>query len=77
MDGKKINNYLWDLYVGIAMDVKKINNYLWNLHVGIAMDIKKPTTIYETYMWVLYIWNGLMEIIIKGCRYCIMFIWYL
>jgi hypothetical protein len=29
------------------------------------MDIKKPTTIYETYIWVLHIWNGLMEIIIK------------
>jgi len=29
------------------------------------MDVKKPTTIYKTYMWVLYIWNGLMEIIRK------------
>jgi hypothetical protein len=29
------------------------------------MDVKKPATIYETYMWVLHIWNGLMEIIIK------------
>jgi hypothetical protein len=37
------------------MDVKKINNYLQDLYASIAMDVKKPTTIYETYMWVLHI----------------------
>jgi hypothetical protein len=25
------------------------------------MDVKKSTTIYETYMWILHIWNGLMQ----------------
>jgi len=44
---------------------KKPNNYLWRLYACIAMDVKTLTTIYETYMWVLHIWNGLMEIIIK------------
>jgi len=43
------------------MDIKKLSNYLWNLYVGIAMDVKKSTTIYETYMRVLHIWNGLMQ----------------
>ncbi len=51
--------------MGIAMDVKKTSNYLWNLYASIGMDVKKPITIYETYMWVLHIWNGLMEIIIE------------
>jgi hypothetical protein len=36
MHVKKINNYLGDLYVGIAMDVKKFNNYLKDLHVDIV-----------------------------------------
>jgi hypothetical protein len=26
---------------------------------------KKPRTFYETYMWVLHIWDGVMEIIIE------------
>jgi hypothetical protein len=30
----KTNNYLWDLYVDIAMDVKT-NKYLWNLYTDI------------------------------------------
>jgi len=47
------------------MDVKQTSNYLWDLYACIAMDVKKPITIYETYMWVLHIWNGLMEIIIE------------
>jgi hypothetical protein len=47
------------------MDVKKINNYLQDLYAGITMDVKKLTIIYETYMGVLHIWNGLMEIIIE------------
>jgi hypothetical protein len=38
---------------------KKTSNYLWDLYAGITMDVKKPTIIYETYMWVLHIWNGL------------------
>jgi hypothetical protein len=46
------------------MDVKQTNNYLQDLYAGIIMDVKK-STIYETYMWVLHIWNGLMKIIIK------------
>jgi hypothetical protein len=34
--------------------------------VGIVMDVKKKlATIYNTYMWVLHIWNDLMEIIIE------------
>jgi hypothetical protein len=49
----------------VLQKMLKINNYLQDLYVGIAMDVKKPTTIYETYMWVLHIWNGLMEIIIE------------
>jgi len=36
-------------------ECKKTNNYLQELYVGIVMDVKKPTTIYETYMWVLHI----------------------
>jgi hypothetical protein len=47
------------------MNVKKTNNYLQKLYVGIVMDVKKPTFIYKTYMWVLHIWNDLMEIIIE------------
>jgi hypothetical protein len=43
------------------MDVKRTSNYLRDLYVGITMDVKKSTTIYETYMWVLHIWNGLMQ----------------
>jgi hypothetical protein len=50
-----LKNQLLDLYANITMDVKKINNYLKELYVSIAMDIKKPTTIYETYIWVLHI----------------------
>jgi hypothetical protein len=46
------------------MDVKETNNYLQELYAGIAMDVKN-LTIYETYMWVLHIWNGLMEIVIE------------
>jgi len=46
-------------------ECKKTNNYLQKLYVGIVMDVKKPATIYKTYMWVLYIWNDLMEIIIE------------
>jgi len=53
-----------DLYVGTIMDVKN-NNYLQELYAGIVMDVKKPATIYKTYMWVLYIWNGLVEIILE------------
>ncbi len=45
---------------------KKTNNYLWDLYVGIAMDEKKKTIIYKTYIWVLHIWNGPMEIIIES-----------
>jgi hypothetical protein len=37
------------------MDVKKTNNYLQELYADITMDVKKPTTIYETYVWVLHI----------------------
>jgi hypothetical protein len=44
------------------MDNKKTNNYLQDLYAGIVMDVKKSTTIYKTYMWVLHIWNGLMQI---------------
>jgi hypothetical protein len=47
------------------MDVKKTKNYLWDLYVSIAMDVKKLAIIYGTYMWVLHIWNGLMEFIIE------------
>jgi len=47
------------------MDVKNTNNYLRNLYASIVMDVKKSVTIYETYVWVLHILNGLMEIIIK------------
>jgi hypothetical protein len=47
------------------MNVKKISNYLQKLYVGIIMDVKTTTTIYKTYMWVLHIWNDLMEIIIE------------
>jgi len=50
-----------DLYASIIMDVKKTNNYLLDLYVSIAMDVRKSTTSYETYMWVLHIWNGLMQ----------------
>jgi hypothetical protein len=64
-ENKRTNNYLQNLYVGIAMDVKKTNNYLWDLYANIIMDVKKLATIYKTYMWVLHIWNGLMEIIIE------------
>jgi len=46
-------------------ECKKNHNYLQELYVGIIMDVKKPATIYETYMWVLHIWNGLVEIIIE------------
>jgi hypothetical protein len=42
------------------MDVKKTSNHLQDLYAGITMDVKKLTTIYETYMWVLHIWNGLL-----------------
>ncbi len=42
---KKANNYLRNLYVGIAMDVKKISNYVQNLYVNIAY-LKWP---YENY----------------------------
>jgi hypothetical protein len=48
MDVKKTNDYLQDLYVGIAMDVNTTNNYLRDLYVSITMDVKKPTTTYET-----------------------------
>jgi hypothetical protein len=46
-------------------ECKKTSNYLQKLYVGIVMDVKKPATIYKTYMWVLHIWNDLMEIIIE------------
>jgi len=42
-----------------------MNNYSRNLYVNITMDVKKPTTIYETYIWELHIWNGFMEFIIE------------
>jgi hypothetical protein len=45
---------------------KETNNYLEELYVGIAMDVKKLVIIYETYMWVLHIWNDFIEIIIKN-----------
>ncbi len=42
------------------------NQHLFmKLICGYYNGCKKPTTIYETYMWVLHIRNGLMEIIIK------------
>ncbi len=44
---------------------KKTSNYLQDLYAGIAMDVKKPLTIYKTYMWVLHIWNDILEIIIE------------
>ncbi len=64
---KEIKNQqlFMDIYAGIAMDVKKISNYLWDLYAGIVMDVKKSIIIYETYMWVLHIWNGLMKIIVE------------
>jgi len=40
---------------------KKTNYYLQNLYANIIMDVKKSTTIYEIYMWILHIWNGLMQ----------------
>jgi hypothetical protein len=43
------------------MDVKKTSSYLQDLYANIAMDVKKLTIIYKTYMWVLHIWNGLMQ----------------
>ncbi len=47
-------------------EYKKTSNYLQKLYVGIVMDVKKKlATIYNTYMWVLHIWNDLMEIIIE------------
>ncbi len=73
MDVNKQQQFM-DLYASIVMDVKKstikpiceyyngckkTSNYLWDLYAGITMDVKKPTIIYETYMWVLHIWNGL------------------
>jgi len=45
MDVKKTNNYLQELYAGIANGYKKTNNYLWDLYVGIAY-LKWP---YENY----------------------------
>ncbi len=42
---KKTNNYLQELYAGIANGYKKTNNYLWDLYVGIAY-LKWP---YENY----------------------------
>jgi hypothetical protein len=54
--------YNGNLYASIAKDVK---NQLLDLYVSIIMDVKKPATIYETYMWVLHIWNGLKKIIIE------------
>jgi len=32
---------------------------------GYCNGCKKPATIYETYVWVLHIWNDLVEIIIE------------
>jgi hypothetical protein len=61
MDVKKFNNYLQDLYAGIAMD-GKINNYLWDLYASIAMDVtnqqlfKRPIcgyNIFEMTLWKL------------------------
>jgi len=46
-------------------ECKKTSNYLQKPYVGIIMDVKKSATIYKTYMWVLHIWNDLMEIIIE------------
>ncbi len=46
-------------------ECKKISIYLQELYVGIVMDVKKPTIIYENYMWVLHIRNGIVEIIIE------------
>jgi hypothetical protein len=37
----------------IAKNVKNQQLFV-DLYVGIIMDVKKPTTIYETYMWVLH-----------------------
>jgi hypothetical protein len=69
-----------DLYPRTVMDVKKstiklickyynwckkTSNYLQELYASIAMDIRKLVTIYETYVWVLHIWNGFMEIIVE------------
>jgi hypothetical protein len=45
MDVKKTNNYLQELYAGIASGYKKTKNYLWDLYVGIAY-LKWP---YENY----------------------------
>jgi hypothetical protein len=58
-----LKNHLLYLYASIA--IKKTNNYLQDLYTGFVMDVKWPLTIYKTYMWVLHIWNGFMEIIIK------------
>jgi hypothetical protein len=54
-----------DLHANIVSDVEKNQQLLWNLYASIAMDVKKPSNYYETYMWVLHIWNGLMEIILE------------
>jgi hypothetical protein len=36
-------------------ECKKISNYLQKLYASIVVNVNKPTTIYETYMWVLHI----------------------
>jgi len=62
---KNVKNQLLDLCVNITMNVKKTSNYLQKIYVGIIMDVKKPATIYKTNMWILHIWNDLMENIIE------------
>jgi hypothetical protein len=49
-----------DLYASIAMDVKNQELFM-KLICKYCNGCKKPTTIYETYMQVLHIQNGLMK----------------
>jgi hypothetical protein len=47
------------------MDVKNQQLFI-RLICGYCNGCEKTNTIYETYMWVLHIWNGLMEIMIEN-----------
>jgi hypothetical protein len=40
-------------------------NNEWKIYVSITMNVKKLATIYETYVWLLRIWNDLLKIIIE------------
>jgi hypothetical protein len=62
-----------DLYVCITLDVKNQQLFMKPI-CGYYNGCKKSTTIYNTYMWVLHIRNGLMEVIVK--RMYVLHVWF-